>query len=370
MKKFFKTLIKIIIVLAVVAGAAFLFYKNFLNEKGLKIVDWDNSYNENNIPLFYEDLSAEKSNTGLTQLDALYKIKDGVKGKTNEKEIVFYGVDLLRSIADYDDIEETDYNQGYLIIKDMGGRKKLSGRDLAILERDILLTEGVEARVGEFRKSNPKFTKNPSYYVVEYWSTEHEKWVMLDFRDRGMLEKDGLPLSAVEIMESKLSELTYIGDMAQDTYKSKLKKYLSSYTIPVDNTLSKEKGNTNLTYFTQKKDMTFQIGDEYTPFTIYTKRRLLFEKEPKSKDYTNDTRAYILMTKKVENVAEGDEFTYVIGAFKNGKILNEYYIQINDDPIQKVSGYIDVTLDEGKTTIEVKEDGQNLDSRIEVQRSK
>lgn len=372
MKKFLKELLKIVLLLIVVAGAGFLYYKNFMNEDGLKILEWENYYNENNIKIFYEDLSNEKSKTGLNKLDETYKIKEQVKDMTNEKEIVQKGVDILRGIADFDDIKETSYNNGYDIIVNMEGRKKLSARDLAIVQRDILSVEGIVSRVGEFRKEDPKNNRNASYYVIEYWSTEENKWIMLDFLDKGYLEKQGVALSAVEVIETKLSSLTYVGDSAQNAYKDNLKKYLSSYTIPIDNSILANKSNTHLTYCTNKKDTTFQIGDRYAPSTIYTKNRLLFERDPSSETTEEDTRAYIVMMKKIvsEDASNDDEFTYVLGAFKNGAILKEYYIQLNDNPVEKVSSYIDITFDNPNTVIKLMEDGENLDSRVEVQRNK
>lgn len=372
MKKFFKVLVKAILLLMVVAGASFLYYKNFMNEDGLKVLEWENYYNENNIKVFYEDLSNEKSKTGLNKLDETYKIKEQVKDMTNEIEIVQKGVDILRNIADYDDIKETNYNNAYDIIANMEGRKKLSARDLAIVQRDILSVEGIVARVGEFRKEDPKNNRNASYYIIEYWSTENNKWIMLDFLDRGYIEKQGVPLSAIEVVETKLNNLTYVGESAQNTYKDKIKKYLSSYTISIDNSILMNKSNTYITYCTDKKDTTFKVGEKYAPSTIYTKNRLLFEGDPYSETTEEDTRAYIVMMKKPvsEDSVNDDEFTYVLGAFKNGAILKEYYIQVNDNPIEKVSSYIDVTFDNTNTIIKLMEDGENLDSRIEVQKNK
>ena len=119
---------------------------------------------------------------------------------------------------------------------------------MAYIERDMLLVSGFISRIGEFRKEEPQFEDMPSYFVVEYWSQEYKKWIMIDFRDQGYFEKENNPLSAIEITDEKLKDLTYIGNDTQNNYRKKLSEYLSSYTIAIDNTLPMEHSNSYITY--------------------------------------------------------------------------------------------------------------------------
>lgn len=368
MKKFVKILVVVILLACIVGGGVFVYYKFFTKEKGITIKTWDSIYNENNIKFFYEDLSAEKTESGLAKLDSEYKIKDSIKNLTSEKDIINKGMDILDSIADVDDISETNLTSGYAIISNLAGRKKLAPRDMAVLQRDIFLCEGIEARVGEFRKENPKKEKNPSYYVVEYWSTKYSKWVMIDVSNNGYLEKNGEPLSSIEVMQSKMSDLTYVGSMAQNDFKDKIKKYLSSYTIAIDNTLDNKRSNTFITYTTNKKDITLKIGNKYAPCTIYTTNKDLFSCDPSKKIEGKDSKAYLVIMKDPEEKSEDN--AYIIGAFKDDAILDQYYLKINDDEMEKVVKYKNIELSEGTTNISLLVDGQVVEAKIEIENNK
>lgn len=368
MKKFVKILVVVILLACIVGGGVFVYYKFFTKEKGVTISSWDSMYNENNIKFFYEDLSSEKTESDLAKLDSEYKIKDSIKKLTNEKDIIDKGMEILNSIADADDISESNLTSGYDIISGMAGRKKLAPRDMAVLQRDIFLCEGIVARVGEFRKENPKKEKNPSYYVVEYWSTKYSKWVMIDVSNSGYLEKNSEPLSSIEVIQSKISDLTYVGSISQNDFKDKIKKYLSSYTIAIDNTLDNKRSNTYITYTTDKKDITLKIGNSYAPCTIYTTNKELFNYEPSKNIDGKDAKAYLVIMKDTEENAADN--AYIIGAFKDDAILDQYYLKINDDTMEKVLKYKNIELEEGTTNISLLVDGQAVEAKIEIQNNK
>ena len=220
-------LVKVILFALIIIGCATLYFKNFSNNKGLRVIEWDNIYNDNNITLFYQDIE-EKPNS-IKKLDSVYSVSKIVNNNKSELEKVLQTVDILKSIIEYDDVDSSVAKDGYAILEEKGGNKKVSDRDMAIIERDILLAAGFVARVGEFRKEVPQFQKNPSYYVVEYWSKENNKWIMVDFKDKGYLEKGGVKLSSIEVLGEKLKDLTYIGNSSQNDYRKKISKYLSSY---------------------------------------------------------------------------------------------------------------------------------------------
>ena len=169
---------------------------------------------------------------------------------------------------------------------------------MAYIERDILLASGFISRIGEFRKEAPQFENTPSYYVVEYWSKEYKKWIMIDFRDQGYFEKENNPLSAIEIIDEKLKDLTYIGNDTQNNYRKKLSEYLSSYTIAIDNTLPMENSNSYITYCKETKDIDLKKGSEFIKPTIFTTSKSLFQMSPTDKPTVKDTKAYLILMKK------------------------------------------------------------------------
>lgn len=368
MKKFFKVVVVVILLACILCGGMFVYKKFFSKEKGITISNWDSIYNENNIKFFYENLSSEKTESDLSKLDAEYKIKDSIKNLSTEKDIISKGMDILNSIADSDDISESNLTSGYAIISNMAGRKKLAPRDMAYLQRDIFLCEGIVSRVGEFRKEDPKNAKNPSYYIVEYWSTKYSKWVMIDVVNNGYLEKNDEPLSAIEIMQAKMNDLTYVGSIAQSDFKDKIKKYLSSYTIAIDNTLDNKKSNTYITYTTDKKDITLKVGNSYAPCTIYTTNKDLFNFDPSKKIDGKDAKAYLVIMKDTDEKAADN--AYIIGAFKDDSILDEYYLKINDDNMEKVLKYKNIELEEGTTSISLLIDGQAVEAKVEIENNK
>ncbi|MGG7177011.1 hypothetical protein ACQPU1_05455 [Clostridium paraputrificum] len=358
--------IRVIILVCIIGICITLYIKNFANEKGLRVTAWDNIYNENNITLFYEE--GKDNNKSLQSMNSTYKINEILSKENKEIEKVLQSVDILHSIVSYDDVADSLSSDGYGILKEKGESTKVSGRDMAIIERDILLSAGITSRVGEFRKEEPQFQSNASYYVVEYWSDNYNKWVMIDFKDRGYLDKDGVPLSAIEIIGEDLKNLTYIGKSAQNTYRKEIKKYLYSYTIPIDNSLSMKRSNSYITYASTEKSIDLINEGRFIPATIYTTSKDLFLKSPKAEATGNDSKAYLLLMKKP--MESNQDYTYIVGGFKDGKVMRDYYLRVNDGEMEKVDMYHDLELKIGDTKIELSLDGTNVVSKVELVRDK
>ena len=360
----FLLLLKFILVIAIIAGLGFVYIKFFYGDKGLKITTWNNKYNENNIRFTYQE-SVPQS---IKNLDSIYKISTQITANSSEISKALQAETFLKSIADIDNtVEETTKNNGYDIIKDMGGRKKLSERDMAIVQRDILIDLGFKVRIGELKKESPQFQKKPDYYVIEYWSKNYNKWVMLDFKDLGYFEKDDIPQSAMEVLDSKLDDLTYIGKSAQKTYKAQIQPYLQSYTVAIDNTLEQNNSKINLTYCTTKKNLDLKVGNKFIGPTLFTDNRVLFDKSPDDKVTSTDYKAYIVLTKKKD---DNQDYTYTINAYKDNALINDFYIKINDDPVERISSGKDVTFDKGTYSIGLMLDGVNVVNNIVIVRDK
>lgn len=368
MKKAKNIIIKFLVVVLLVGGGTLLYIKFFKDNKGLLVSTWENIYNENNITLLYMEENSVDSSKNLIALNKKYNIKDIISNISDEKKKVLKTTEILNEIVEYDGVADSISFNGNGILEEKGANKKVSGRDMAYIERDILLASGFVSRIGEFRKEAPQFESSPSYFVVEYWSKEYKKWIMIDFRDQGYFEKENNPLSAIEIIDEKLKELIYIGNDTQNNYRKKLSEYLSSYTIAIDNTLPMENSNSYITYCKGNKDIDLKKGSEFIKPTIFTTSKSLFQMSPTEKPTIKDTKAYLILMKKPIN--ETDKITFIVAGFKDGAVIDKPYIRINEEGFEKVDKYKDIEIKEGTNVVELSLDGVNVISKIVVENSK
>lgn len=360
---------RVLLLIVVVAICAVLYFKIFGKEIGTKVVSWDNIYNENNLNFFYEDIKESNINSNLKALDDTYSVKKIVSGESTEMKKVLKTVEILNTVVKYDDVKDTLYYNGYDILKAKGTNKKTSGRDMAFIERDFLLTAGFVSRVGEFRKESPQFESSPNYYVVEYWSSENNKWIMIDFLDSGYFESNNKPLSAIEVLNSDVKDLTYVGRSTQNEYRQKIKKYLNSYTIAIDNTLPSKNSNSYVTYVKDSKDVDIMINGNYISPTIFTQNKDTFTIEPGIEAPESDSKAYLILMKKPVSGKE-EKPAFVAGAFQNGAVIDECYIRINNSDFEKVDRYKEFIMEKGENTIELSLDGQNVISSVKIKKNK
>lgn len=362
-------IIRGLLLVVIIGVCALLYFKVFNKERGIQVITWDNIYNENNIEFFYENKDSVNNDKRIKNLDDTYSVNKFVSEENSEINKVIKTTEILNDIVEYDDVKDTLKYNGYDILKEKGTAKKTSGRDMAIIERDLLLSAGFISRTGEFRTKDPQFDSNPSYFVVEYWSDQYNKWVMIDFRDEGYLESNNTPLSAIEVLTGNIKDLTYVGKSTQNDYRRKLKKYLNSYSIPIDSTLSTTKSNSYVTYLTDVKDISIVVNGNYILPTIFTQNKNLLEVKPGTEISGKDSRPYLIIMKKPVSGKE-EKLTFVVGAFENSSIIKESDIKINDGAFEKVSKYKEFDLEKGENTIELSTDGQNVISKIVIKNNK
>ena len=247
-----KKIIKTLLLLTIVGVVGILFMYNYKNNtRDIEVTKWDNIYNEDNIDFYYDD----NKNETIIKLESTYKVNSIVNKEKKEINKVLKTVEILNSISECDDVKDNELIDGYSILKNIGKSKKVSDREMAVIERDLLLASGFNARIGEYRKSIPDKYDNSSYYVVEYYSKEYKKWVLIDYKNRAYLSKDGKPVSAIDLIGEKLDGFKYNGRTSYKIFKDSIKKYLSSYTIAIDNTLTMKKSNRYITYISRNKDI-------------------------------------------------------------------------------------------------------------------
>ncbi len=352
----------ILVLLIIIIGFVYIYSSKY--KQGLSVKAWENIYNENNIKFFYSDGDDKK-------IDILKQTNNVEEKVGNEKDMLKKAINVitvLNEVITFDDIQSTNRVNGFDILKDKADSKKASARDFAIIYRDVLQSLGYTARVGEFKRINTSFNKEKSYYVVEYWSKEFNKWIMIDFIDKGYFDNNGFPCSAMELLNTDIRNFNYTGNNNRRDYIPMLKKVLYTYTISIDNTADMSKSNSYITYIKDKDDITLKFKGNYLPPTIFTENEELMNKNPIEEIRAEDEKAYLILMKKQEDSSgsEDNNESFIIGAFKDGKVLDEYYIRENNGEFTKVKKYKDINLTEGSNIIELSLNGADVTSKIGV----
>ena len=357
-----KKIIKIIMLVLVVGVFVYLSRNNY--KDNLKVTSWDNIYNEENIVFFYSN----KNDNKIKALNNQYSLSQKVKDEKTDLDKVIKVSEILNDIITFDDVPSLNMINGFDILKDKNGSKKASARDLGIIYRDFLVSLGYDSRVGEFKRTNGSFLKEKSYYVVEYWSQEYNKWIMIDFIDRGYFDREGFPCSSMELLDTDIRNLNYNGKTDRSDYIPMLKKVLYTYTINIDNTTDMSKSNSYITYIKDEDDIAIKFKDSFIPPTIFTENKDLMNKNPMEIAVKEDEKAYIILMKKQEEKDDNNskDESFIIAGFRNGKIMEEYYIRENNDEFRKINNYSDILLTKGDNKIDLSIDGENVISSIEI----
>ena len=352
-----KKLLMIIIVAVVLGGLGYGIYDSVKPKEKYEIKLWNNIYNGDSIALFYE----EESDLRIEMLRALYNLDKIDKGD-DEINYILRVSEVASKVVTLDNVDDTKALNGYDIIRLIGEKRIVSAKDMAIIVRDFITSVGYDARIGEIRCSKKDEDKYDIYYIVEYYSNKYNKWIAVDIVDGGYFTFENTPCSGVELVEKGISQLKYIGKVSSEEYFSDKKDLFKSYTIMIDNTVDRVKSNSVITYITSKNEITLTYGDKALMPTIYTENRELFTKAPNAEGEVEDDKAYIILMKSEE---EGVE-RFVVGGFKNGKIMDEYYVGRSNGTFEKVNEYFELELIKGKNMISISCDGVNEDARIEI----
>ena len=352
-----KKLLMIIIVAVVLGGLGYGIYDSVKPKEKYEIKLWNNIYNGDSIALFYE----EESDLRIEMLRALYNLDKIDKGD-DEINYILKVSEAASKVVTSDNVDDTKALNGYDIIRLIGEKRIVSAKDMAIIVRDFITSVGYDARIGEIRCSKKDENKYDIYYIVEYYSDKYNKWIAVDIVDGGYFTFENTPCSGIELVEKGISQLKYIGKVSSEEYFSDKKDLFKSYTIMIDNTVDRVKSNSVITYITSKNEITLTYGDKALMPTIYTENRELFTKAPNAEGEVEDDKAYIILMKSEE---EGVE-RFVVGGFKNGKIMDEYYVGRSNGTFEKVNEYFELELIKGKNMISISCDGVNEDARIEI----
>ena len=359
---------KIILGTVVVFGGALLGIVNQMSYKGIKVEKWDNYYNESNIVFFYEDFSSDK----IKFLEDTYHLKEATKDEKTDLDKAIKITNIVNKIVEYDDIESKNLNSAYDILVEKGDGKKVSNKDLAIITRDMLSSIGINSRVGIYRSKNAQFKEKSQYYIVEFWSRQYGKWIAVDCIDQGYFVNGDTKLSAIEVLTNNFKDVSYLGKSSQKDYKNKLKKYLDSYSLQIDNTILYDKSNSYVTYLKDKDALELKYINGFAPPTIFTEETKLFEKSPYEGRIGRDEKAHLILSLiNSKNEESNESMTEVIIAgFKDSGVIKECYVNIDGKGYEKINSYTNTELKKGKTSIQLSLDGQTPISSVEINREK
>ena len=326
------------------------------------MTEWNNFYNEDNIVFFYE----KNNNSIIRELGKTYELESYVSGEKSELDKVLKVVGLVNTLVEYDGVADTNLNNAAEILAQKTESKKTSARDMAIITRDMLTSLNIYSRVGTFRKKNSQFENSYEYTVLEYWSSENNKWIMIDVKDQGIFYDKDKKLSAIEVLSSNMGKISYLGNTPQKNYKNNLIKYLSSYSISIDNGISSYKSNSYVTYLKEKVNVEIKYKNKFAQPSIFTRESKLFERSPFNSKYGRDKKAYIILAadEKVDEKTKEVTKNFIIGGFKDDKIMDKYYLNIDNQGYEEVEKYKKIPLKKGVTKIELSLDGINTISSV------
>lgn len=344
---------------------------------GIKVNKWDNIYTEKNIKLYYNNSNIQ----ALDELNEKYNLNKIVSGTTDQFDKSLKILNWINENMKYDsDIKANVSNKGaFDILEGENKKESYSDEEISIVFNEFALAAGITSRIGQLTVSNDeKGDGEKTLSICEIWSDKYNKWIMIDPSNGNYLLDKDTPVSAIEIINKSLDNLTVIGGKSEKKYKKDLQKYFHSYTIKIDNGVyGKGKSNSYISYAKGININKLGVDLNLSQPTIFLSDSYLFNLSPK-KDNTiensNEKSTIIFMNKvqqtEKEEKDEKDEnvkMELTAGVFKNSSMLNKYYISINGGPFKEEGAYFNVQVKTGITNIKLSEDGKTAIREITME---
>ncbi|GAA0726770.1 lipoprotein [Clostridium malenominatum] len=370
MKKLFKY-IAIALLIALTSALAGCNGKN--SDKGVFITKWDNYYEGSNIIFYYES----EDNPNLQRLKNKYDLDEVVKDSKDDFEKAIKLMNWVSNKMKYSKSSLSTKTDALTLLQQAENKNSLSDKDYAIVYSQSASSLGMFARRGEFRIENSQQDGEKSYYkVCEIWSDKYSKWIMLDVVNNSYIESNGIPLSAIEVLNSGLSGVNTMGIKNIEKYIKKLKPYLYSYSIEIDNNIyGVPKSNSFITY--SKDDLPeIRIEGNIIRPTIFVKKDTLFNKSPRlvqqEQNAEKDKVATLIFTRKTseDKKPNNDEIVINGAVFKDSSNIEEYYISIDNKPWMEVKSFFTLSLKEGNNNIRFSNDGKKVIREVNMEYKK
>lgn len=344
---------------------------------GIKVNKWDNIYTEKNIKLYYNNSNIQ----ALDELNKKYNLNKIVSGTTDQFDKSLKILNWINENMKYDsDIKANVSNKGaFDILEGENKKESYSDEEISIVFNEFALAAGITSRIGQLTVSNDeKGDGEKTLSICEIWSDKYNKWIMIDPSNGNYLLDKDTPVSAIEIINKSLDNLTVIGGKSEKKYKKDLQKYFHSYTIKIDNGVyGKGKSNSYISYAKGININKLGVDLNLSQPTIFLSDSYLFNLSPKE-DYTienSNEKSTIIFMNKVQQTEkdekdEKDEnvkMELTAGVFKNSSMLNKYYISINGGPFKEEGAYFNVQVKTGITNIKLSEDGKTAIREITME---
>lgn len=342
------------------------------SQKGVFAEKWDNFYEGSNIKFYYEN--PEEANLQL--LKDKYKLSEVAKDGEDDFDKSLKLMKWINTKMKYSKGSISTKEDALSILKEAeGANSSFSDKDFAIVYSQAASSLGIYARRGEYRIKNSQQDGKDSYYkICEIWSDKYSKWIMLDIVSNSYIEYGGKPLSAVEVLNVGMDNIKANGIKDLEKYIKKLKPYLYSYTIEIDNNIyGTAKSNAFISYNKSSDMPEVRIEGGLIRPTIFVKKDTLFNRSPRI-EYKNDNSdklASLIIQKK--NAIEGEkeeELAINVAAFKNSGNIRDYFISVDNKPWEKINTFETISIKEGKTNIRLSEDGKKAIKEIILQYKK
>lgn len=336
------------------------------NQKAVIAVKWDNFYEGSNIRFYYEN--PEEANLQL--LKDKYKLSEVVKDEKDDFDKALKLMNWLNTKMKYSKGSISTKEDALSILKEAEGKTTtFSDKDFAIVYSQAASSLGIYARRGEYRvKNSQQDGKNSYYKICEVWSDKYSKWIMLDIVSNSYIEYEGKPLSAIEVLNRGMDNIKADGVKDLEKYIKKLKPYLYSYTIEIDNNIyGVAKSNAFISYSKGSDMPDVRIEGGLIRPTIFVKKDTVFNISPRT-EYKNDNSdklATLIIQKKKGIEGENEEEIAVnVAAFKNSGNIKDYFISVDNSTWEKISSFKTISIKDGKTSIRLSEDGKKAIKEI------
>lgn len=360
-----------ILILIIVIAAAVIFWnlkiKNAIAREGLIITKWDNFYSGDNIHFYY--LSPENEN--LSKLKAKYGLTNIIDNKDDELD---NSIKIMKFINETVKAKGTSMSSDKTTLEIMkiafdGG--EISDSDYVAIYEECLASVGIKVRRGILRNTDNK-VKGKSYFnVCEIWSDKYKKWIMIDGVNGCYMQKDGIPLGAIETINIGIEKVKIYELKDTSKYIKSMKNYYECYSIYVDNNKYGEvKSNSQITYIKDKQLPKIETKEGFTQPTIFVNSPKVFNISPKIK-YENsgeDKVATLIFAKRdlKDDTKEIQNFT--VGAFINSYMLTNYFISVNGSDYIKVDTFFELQIVEGLNSIKLSQDGKKLSKEVVIEK--
>ncbi len=352
----------LIVIISIFTGCS-----NNEESKGALIVKWDNFYEGDNIKFYYED----PKEPNLQKLKKEYNLDEVVKDSKDDFDKALKLMEWLNGKIKFNKTSVTTKEDALGILKE-GENNTLSDKDFAIVYSQAASSLGMYVRRGQFKPDSvEEKNKNNYYYVCEIWSDKYNKWILLDVVNNCYMESNGKLLSGIEVLNSGLETVTTKGVKNINKYIRKIKPYLYTYTIEIDNNIyGVVKSNSYITYINKNASIG---GRDLIKPNIFVKEDRLFNKSPRivNENKSTDKKSTLIFSQKKQDENSKEKTVTLNGAvFKDSGMLEGFFISVDDSSFAKINRYFTVTLKEGSNKVKFSEDGKKVSREIIIEYKK